>query len=151
MTVRKIPEGFHSLTPHIVCAGAADAIGFYAKAFNAVELMRLPGPGGSVMHAELRIGSSVLMLMDENPEWNAIGPSALKASPVTLHHYVEDCDAAVKQAVEAGATLVMPPADMFWGDRYAVLKDPFGHSWSIGTHIKDMTPAEIAQAMQQAC
>lgn len=113
--------------------------------------MRLPGPDGSVMHAELRIGNSVLMLMDENPEWNAIGPKDLKTSPVTLHHYVEDCDAAVKQAVDAGATVVMPAADMFWGDRYAVLRDPFGHSWSIATHIKDMTPEEIARGMQEAC
>jgi len=147
-SVKPIPDGFNSLTPHLVCAGAADAIGFYAKAFNAVEQMRLPGPDGKLVHASVSIGNSMLMLMDENPAWGVQGPAALKGTPVTIHLYVADVDAAVAQAAAAGATVVMPPADMFWGDRYAVLKDPFGHSWSLATHTRDLSHAEIIQGMQ---
>jgi uncharacterized glyoxalase superfamily protein PhnB len=145
--VKPIPDGFHALTPHLVCAGAADAIGFYVKAFGAVELMRMPGPGGKLIHASVRIGDSVLMLVDEMPEWGALGPLALKGSPVTIHLYVDDCDAAVAQAVAAGATVKMPAADMFWGDRYAQLQDPFGHLWSIATHQRDLTPEQMQQEM----
>jgi PhnB protein len=145
--VKPIPDGMHSLTPYLVCAGASDAIAFYSKAFNAVEEMRLPGPGGKIMHARLRIGDSAFMLNDEFPDFGALGPNALKGSPVTIHLYVEDADAAVAQAVAAGATIVMPLADMFWGDRYALVKDPFGHLWSIATHKHDLTPAQIAEAM----
>ncbi|MFM0163006.1 VOC family protein [Paraburkholderia sediminicola] len=141
--VKPIPDGMHSLTPYLICANAADAIAFYAKAFNAVEQFRMPGPGGKVMHACLKIGDSMLMLTDEWPDHNA-----LKGTPVTIHHYVEDVDASFKQAVEAGATVVMPVADMFWGDRYGQLKDPFGHSWSLATHKRDLSPEQIQQAMQ---
>src|SRR5690606_27166784 len=115
---KPIPEGMHALTPHIVCAGAAQAIDFYRKAFGAVELGRLEGPGGKLMHAAVRIGDSVLMLMDEFPEWGTLGPKALDGTPVTLHLYVKDVDAEMERAVAAGATLTMPVADMFWGDRY---------------------------------
>jgi PhnB protein len=146
---RPIPDGMHSLTPHLVCAGAAEAIQFYQKAFNAVELARLPGPDGKLMHGLVRIGDSMLMLVDENPAWGALGPHALKGSPVTIHLYVEDVDAAVAQAVAAGAKVTMPVADMFWGDRYGVLEDPFGHHWSVATHKVDLSPAEIQQAMTQ--
>lgn len=146
-TVKPIPEGMHSLTPHLVCAGAVDAIEFYKAAFNAVEEVRLPGPDGKLMHAALRIGDSVLMLVDENPEWGALGPKALKGTPVTIHLYVENVDAAVAQAVAAGAKITMPVADMFWGDRYGVLQDPFGHSWSVATHTRDLSPDEIREGM----
>jgi PhnB protein len=148
-TVKAIPEGMHSLTPHLVCAGAADAIEFYKKAFNAVEMTRVPGPSGKLMHAAVRIGDSLLMLVDESPDWGALGPKTLKGSPVTIHLQVEDVDAVVDQAVAAGAKVTMPVADMFWGDRYGVLEDPFGHHWSVATHTRDVTPQEIQQAMQQ--
>lgn len=142
-----IPAGMHTLTTHIICEGAADAIAFYKKAFNAEELARLPGPNGKIMHAAVRIGDSVLMLMDDFAEWGSLGPKALKGTPVTLHLYVNDVDAAMKQAVDAGATLAMPAEDMFWGDRYGQVVDPFGHRWSIATHKFDYTPEEIQQNM----
>jgi uncharacterized glyoxalase superfamily protein PhnB len=145
--VKPIPDGMHSLTPLLTCAGAAAAIDFYKKAFNAVELSRLPGPKGKLMHAALRIGNSALMLTDEFPEWGGLGPKLLKGSPVTVHLYVENVDATVKQAVAAGAKITMPLADMFWGDRYAQLEDPFGHHWSVATHTRDLSPAEIQEAM----
>ncbi|AMG39742.1 VOC family protein [Achromobacter xylosoxidans] len=146
---KAIPDGMHTLTPHIVCEGASDAIAFYRKAFNAEELTRLPAPGGKVMHAAIRIGDSVVMLMDDFPEWGSLGPKALKGSPVTLHLYVQDVDAAIKQAVAAGAQVTMPAADMFWGDRYGQVVDPFGHRWSIATHREDLTPEEIQRNMAQ--
>lgn len=146
--VKPIPDGSHSVTPHLVCAGAADAIEFYKKAFNAVETLRLPGPQGKLMHAEVRIGDSAVMLVDESPEWGMLGPKSLKGSPVTIHLYVEDVDAFVARAVAAGAKITMPIADMFWGDRYGTLEDPFGHRWSVGTHIRDVSLEEMQQGMQ---
>lgn len=146
--VKPIPDGMHSLTPYLICANAAEAITFYTKAFHAVEQYRLPGPGGKVMHACLKIGDSMLMLTDEWPEHNTFGPTALKGTPVLIHHYVEDVDASFKQAVEAGASVTMPVTDMFWGDRYGQLKDPFGHSWSLATHKRDLSVEEIQQAMK---
>jgi uncharacterized glyoxalase superfamily protein PhnB len=148
--VAPIPAGFHTVTPHLVCEGAADAIEFYKKAFHAVELARMPGPDGKLMHAQLRIGTSTIMLVDDFPDWGSVGPKALKGSPVTIHLYVEDTDALYNQAIAAGATAKMPPADMFWGDRYGVLIDPFGHSWSIATHQRDMTPEEMQAEMQKS-
>ncbi len=142
-----IPEGMHTITPHLVCADAAAAIDFYVKAFNAVEECRLPGPEGKIMHASVKIGDSSVMLADEFPECNSHGPQSLNGSPVYLHLYVEDVDATVEQAVAAGATVTMPVQDMFWGDRYGQLEDPSGHRWSVATHIRDMTPEEIQQAM----
>lgn len=142
-----IPQGMHTVTAHIMCEGASDAIAFYKKAFNAQELARLPGPNGKVMHAAIRIGDSVVMLMDDFPEWGSLGPKALKGSPVTLHLYVTDVDASMKQAEAAGATVAMPVADMFWGDRYGQVIDPFGHRWSIATHKFDYSPEEIQQNM----
>ena len=150
-TVQPIPPGMSSLTPHLVCRGAAEAISFYAQAFGAEELGRLPGPDGRLLHAMLRIGDSALMLMDEYPEQGALGPHALKGSPVTIHLYVADADATVARAVAAGARVTMPVSDMFWGDRYGRLEDPFGHQWSVATHIKDMSTEEIAVAARIGC
>jgi PhnB protein len=145
--VKPIPEGAHSLTPHLVCAGASEAIKFYTQAFGAVEQGRMPGPDGKLMHASVRIGDSQLMLVDEAPEHGMLGPRSLNGSPVTIHHYVEDVDAVVARAQAAGARVTMPPADMFWGDRYARLEDPFGHHWSVATHQRDLTAEEMRRAM----
>ena len=147
--VKPIPDGMHSVTPHLICAGAANAIEFYKKAFNAVEEVRLAGPQGRLMHAMIRIGDSAVMLVDEMPEWGALGPNSLKGSPVTIHLYVENVDAFVKRAVDAGAKITMPVADMFWGDRYGKLEDPFGHHWSVATHIRDVSPDEMMQEMKK--
>lgn len=145
--IKPIPEGMRTVTPHLVCAGAADAIKFYKKAFNAVEVMRLPEPDGKIMHAQIKIGDSTVMLVDEFPQMGALGPKSLKGSPVTIHLFVEDVDAFAKRAVRAGAKMTMPISDMFWGDRYGQLEDPFGHRWSMATHVRDMSPKEIQQAM----
>ncbi len=120
---------------------------FYKQAFGAVELGRLPGPQGKLMHAMLRIGDSAVMLVDEFPDFGSFGPKSLKGSPVTIHLYVEDVDATVKRAVAAGAKITMPVDDMFWGDRYGKIEDPFGHHWSIATHIRDVSPEEMQAAM----
>jgi len=135
--------------PHLVCAGAADAIEFYKKAFGAVEMMRMPGEDGKLVHAGIRIGEASIMLVDEMPAWGALSPKSLNGTPVTSHLYVDDVDAFVERAVKAGATITMPVADMFWGDRYGVIQDPFGHKWSIATHLRDMSMEEIQDAMQR--
>jgi PhnB protein len=147
--VKPIPDGMRTVTPHLVCAGAAEAIEFYKKAFGATEILRMPGPGGKLMHAQVMIGDSAVMLVDEMPEWGALGPKSLKGSPVTIHLYVEDADAFAKRAIDAGAIVKMPVDDTFWGDRYGVLEDPFGHNWSVATHVRDMTPEEMAAEMQK--
>jgi uncharacterized glyoxalase superfamily protein PhnB len=147
--VKPVPDGMHTVTPHLICAGAADAIEFYRKAFNAVEEGRLPGPQGRLMHAMIRIEGSAVMLVDEMPERGAFGPKSLKGSPVTIHLYVADVDAFVARAVGAGAKITMPLDDMFWGDRYCKLEDPFGHHWSVATHVRDVSIEEMQQAMQQ--
>ena len=149
MAVNPIPESYPRVSPYLCCRGAADAIEFYQKAFNAEEGGRLPGPKGRLMHAMIRIEGSAVMLVDEMPEWGAFGPKSLKGSSVTIHLYVEDVDAVVARAVAAGAKITMPVADMFWGDRYGKLEDPFGHHWSVATHIRDVTPDEMRKAMQQ--
>ena len=149
--VKPVPDGMHTVTPHLVCAGASDAIGFYKKAFNATEVMRLAGPQGKLMHACIKIGDSNVMLVDEMPDWGALGPNKRGGTSVTLHLQVEDVDAVVAQAVAAGAKIKLPVADAFWGDRYGIVEDPFGHAWSVATHIRDMTPEEIQQGAQKAC
>ena len=149
--VKPVPEGMHTVTPHLICAGAADAIEFYKKAFDAVEMVRLPGPQGKLVHACIRIGNSAVMLVDEFPDCGAFGPEALKGSPVTIHLQVEDVDAVFERAVRAGAKITMPLEDMFWGDRYGTLKDPFGHHWSVATHVRDVSPEEIQKAAQEMC
>jgi uncharacterized glyoxalase superfamily protein PhnB len=119
---------------------------FYAKALGAREIARHPGPGGKIMHAEMQIGNSKFFLNDEFPEMGARGPATLGGTPITLHLFVEDCDQAFQQAVHAGATVLLPLADQFWGDRYGIVTDPFGHQWSIASRVKDMTPADLAAA-----
>jgi PhnB protein len=153
-SVQPIPPGHENLIPHLVCDPCADAIEFYKKAFGAEEVSRVPEPTGKrIMHAAIKIGKSFVFLVDDFPEYcqgKSESPKALKGSPVTLHQFVTDCDAAVKRAQDAGATVAMPPMDMFWGDRYGVVVDPFGHKWSFATHIKDLTPAEVEAGMKEA-
>jgi PhnB protein len=145
--VKAVPEGMHTVTPHLVCAGAANAIEFYKKAFNATELHRMPGPDGRLMHACIKIGDSMVFLVDEMKEWGALGPTELKGSPVTIHLQVPDVDSFAKRAIDAGAKVKMPVTDAFWGDRYGQLEDPFGHRWSVATHVRDVSPEEMQQAM----
>ena len=148
---KAIPDGFHTLTPHLVVKGASKAIDFYKKAFGAQEIKRMPGPDGkSILHADLKIGDSHVFLVDEFPDMNARGPETVGGSPVSIHIYVEDADAAFERAVAAGAEVKMPLADQFWGDRYGVLTDPFGHVWSIATHKEDLTPEQIGKRAQAA-
>jgi uncharacterized glyoxalase superfamily protein PhnB len=127
---------------------AANAIEFYKKAFGAQEIRRAPGPDGKLMHAELQIGDSRVYLTDEFPEMGARSPLALNGTPVTIHLWVEDVDSSYRRAVDSGARMVMPVADQFWGDRYGIVADPYGHQWSMATHIRDVTPAEMAKAME---
>ncbi len=147
--VKPIPEGMHTITPHLVCAEAATAIEFYKKAFGASEVGRLVGADGRIVHAMLKIGDSPLMLVDEMREWNSLGPKALNGSPVTIHLYVADVDGCVRQAVAAGAKVTMPVEDMFWGDRYGQIEDPFGHRWSVGTRKREVSPEEMQQAVKR--
>ena len=146
--VQAIPDGMHSVTPHLVCRGAAAAIDFYVRAFGAIERFRLPAPDGRLMHACVQIGDSLLFLVDEMPEHGALGPQALKGSPVTIHLQVQDADAVFGRAVQAGATVGMPLADQFWGDRYGQVVDPFGHRWSIATHVREVSREDMVAAMQ---
>jgi uncharacterized glyoxalase superfamily protein PhnB len=146
-----IPEGFTTLTVHLVVEGAADAMDFYKRAFGAEELGRAPMPDGKkLMHGLMKVGDSMLMLVDAFPEFGAKGPKELGGSPVTVHLYTEDADAAFQRALEAGCSIAMPIADMFWGDRYGKVKDPFGHEWSIATKIKNLSPEEMEAAQQAA-
>jgi PhnB protein len=153
-TVQPIPPGHENLIPHLVCSPCTEAIEFYKKAFGAEELHRIPAPDQRrIIHAAIRIGTSLVFLVDDFPEYcggKASTATALKGTPVTIHHYVENCDAAIKRAADAGATVVMPAADMFWGDRYGMVTDPYGHKWSFATHVKDQTPAEMQAAMKDA-
>lgn len=148
--VNPIPEGFHSVTPHLIIKDAGKAIDFYKKAFGATEICRIPGPDGkSIMHAEIQIGDSHIMIAEENPDWQCKGPTTLGGTPVTIHLYVKDADAAFKQAVDAGAEATMPPDDMFWGDRYGKVTDPFGHHWSVATHVEDVSPEDMEKRMAE--
>ncbi len=149
--VKTIPEGFHTLTPHLVVKGADQAIEFYKKAFGAKEIGRMLGPDGkSIMHADIVIGDSHLMLVDEFPDMGCLGPQSVGGSPVTIHIYVDDVDTFFKQALAAGAQEKMPLSDMFWGDRYGLVTDPFGHNWSIATHKEDLSFEEIGKRSKAA-
>ncbi len=141
MAVAPIPAGYHSVTPYLIVDGAAKAIDFYQRAFGATELLRLPGPDGKLMHAEVKIGDSPVMLADETENYR--GPKALGGTAVSLMIYVTDVDKIFAQALAAGATAQRPVADQFYGDRMGTLTDPFGHVWSIATHVEDLTPEEI--------
>jgi uncharacterized glyoxalase superfamily protein PhnB len=146
-----VPPGFHTITPHLVVKGGAAAIDFYKRAFAAEEISRMPGPGGALMHAELKIGDSAIMLADEFPMPNATkAPTTLGGTGVVMHLYVPDCDAAFNRAVSAGAQVVMPPMNMFWGDRYCQISDPYGHRWSLATHVEDVKPEDMPKRMQEA-
>jgi PhnB protein len=152
MAVKRVPDGFHRVTPHLVVRNAAAMVDFYKKAFGAVEKRRAPGPDGkSILHAELQIGDSIVFLNDEFPEMGAVSPLQAKSTPVTLHLYVQDADKQFQQALAAGAEVVMPIGDQFWGDRYGIVKDPSGHQWSIGSHMEDLTPAQMQERMMKAC
>ncbi len=147
--VQPVPENYPSVTPYLCVEGAAEAIEFYKKAFGAKERMRLPLPDGKLAHAELEIRGSVFMLSDAMPDWGAHSPKHFGGSPVSFMLYVEDCDAAMKQATAAGATEERPLEDQFYGDRTGTVKDPYGHQWTLASHVKDMTPEEMMAAMKE--
>ena len=150
MAAKPIPEGYHSLTTYLAVENAAEAIEFYKRAFGAQECLRMPGPDGSIGHAELDIGDSKLMLSDPFPQSTVRPPGEVGGTTASVFMYVEDVDAVVKQAVDAGATVTMEVADQFWGDRFGTVSDPFGHVWSIATHVEDLTPEQIAERGQAA-
>jgi PhnB protein len=149
MAVKAIPEGFHTLTPSLTVKDGARAIDFYTKAFGARERMRVPGPDGRLMHAELQMGDSIVMLAEEMPETGCKAPVSVGASSSSLYVYVPDVDAAFKRAVEAGAKALMPPTDMFWGDRFGTVEDPSGHRWGLATHKEDPSPAEMEKRQKE--
>ncbi|HVY53651.1 MAG TPA: VOC family protein [Gammaproteobacteria bacterium] len=147
--VSPIPQGYHSLTPYLILSDATAAIDFYKKAFGAIEIMRMPAPNNRIGHAEMKIGDSIFMLADECMERDAKSPSTIGGSAISLHLYVPDVDAIAKQAVEAGAKMLKPIENMFYGDRNGMLEDPFGHKWCVSTHIEDLSPQEIQQRMAE--
>ena len=150
MAAKPIPEGYHSLIPTIAVDDAARAIEFYKRAFGATERMRMPAPDGKIAHAELEIGDSVLMLADPFPHATARPPKELGGTSGSVFLYVEDVDEVVQQAVDAGATVTMAVEDMFWGDRFGSVTDPFGHTWQIATHKEDLTPEQMAERAKEA-
>jgi len=145
-TTQGIPKGYHTVTPSIFVSGAAKAIDFYKKALGAEERMRFPAPDGSIMHAEIQIGDSIIMLGDEMADQGGKSPRTLGGTPVGFFVYKEDVDAAWKRALDAGGTVVMPLEDQFWGDRAGCFEDPFGHRWWLAQHLRDMTPDELKKA-----
>jgi PhnB protein len=148
MAVKPIPEGYHTVTPYLIVKGAARALEFYKKAFGAKELMRFSGPGDKIMHAEIKIGDSPVMLADEFPEMGAKSPESIGGSAVGLMIYVTDVDSVFKQAIAAGGKVDRPVKDQFYGDRSGSLVDPFGHKWTIGTHKEDVSMEEMQRRMQ---
>jgi PhnB protein len=150
MSVNPIPEGYHSLTPYLAVERAEEAIDFYKRAFGATERSRMPAPGGMIAHAELQIGDSLFMLSDPFPQSTVKSPKEVGGTSVGIFLYVEDVDAVMQQSVDAGATVTMPDEDMFWGDRFGTLTDPFGHTWSIATHKEDLSEEEMAARAQEA-
>jgi len=148
--VKPIPEGYHTVTPYLTVNDASRAIDFYKRAFGAQETVRMQGPPGKIGHAELKIGDSIVMLADEMPGSGSRSPQSLGGSTVNIFLYVKDVDAAFRQAINAGAKAETQPADMFWGDRYGKLSDPFGHSWSLATHKEDVAPDELQRRAKAA-
>jgi PhnB protein len=146
--VKPVPDGFHSVTPYLVVDGAASAIDFYTRALGANELFRMPDPSGKIAHAEIQVGDSRILLSDEFPERGEMGgksPKTLSGSAVSIFIYTEDVDALFNRAVAAGATVKLPPTDMFWGDRWSHVVDPFGHEWQFATHVEDLTPEQMGE------
>ena len=150
MAVKPIPDGYHTATPYLVLDGAAKAIEFYKQAFGAEELFRMADPSGRIGHAEIKIGDSPIMLADEHPEMGYKGPKSLGGSPMSLMLYVRDVDAVAAQAVAAGATVVRPVQNQFYGDRSGTFVDPFGHVWTVATHVEDLSPEEIGRRAKEA-
>ena len=148
---KPIPEGFHTVTPSLVVSNAKEAIEFYKKAFDAKEIYQMPAPDGKIMHAMIQIGDSFVMMSDEFPAMGAKSPTSIGGTAVTHHLYVEDADKTFNQAVEAGAKVTMPIMDAFWGDRFGTITDPYGHSWAIATHQKDLSPEEMKKAGEEFC
>lgn len=148
MPVQAQPEGYHTATPYLICKGAARAIEFYQQAFGAVELFRLGAPGGPIGHAEIKIGDSPIMLADEHPDMNYVGPTTLGGTPVSILLYFDDCDAVFHRALAAGGTVHKPLADQFYGDRSGTITDPFGHIWTVATHVEDVPPEELNRRME---
>jgi PhnB protein len=144
-----VPEGYHTLTPYLAVDDATAAIDFYGRAFGAKERLRMPGPDGKIAHAELEIGDSLVMISDPFPQSTAKSPNELGGTSAAIFAYVDNVDELTQQAVDAGATLVSPPEDQFWGDRFASVQDPFGHSWQIATHVEDVSPEEIEKRSQE--
>jgi len=145
--VKPVPDGYHTVTPYMTVRGAAKAIDFYKEAFGAVEVLRMPMPDGSVAHAEIKIGDSVIMMGEENPAWGNKSPQALGGTPTGLMIYVPDCDAVFARALAAGATVSKPLTDQFYGDRSGTVIDPFGHQWTLATHVEDVPPEEMQTRM----
>ena len=150
MPVKPIPEGYHTVTPYLAVDDAAEAIEYYKTVFGAKERVRMDAPGGKIGHAELEIGDSLVMLSDPFPQATTRPPKELGGTSVSVFMYVEDVDAVVQQAVDAGATITMEVADQFWGDRFGAVQDPFGHLWSIATHVEDVPPEEMAERAKAA-
>jgi PhnB protein len=149
-SAKPIPDGYHSVTPYLFVRSAASAIDFYKSAFAATETVRMAGPNGRIMHAELRIGDSIVMLADENPQTGMMSPQTIGGFSVGLHLYVENVDAVIQKAVDSGAKLLRPIKDQFYGDRSGSLLDPFGHMWSVSTHVEDVSPEEMRKRMTAA-
>lgn len=148
MTVSPIPDGYHSVTAYLIVKGAARAIEFYRQAFGATEIMRLEGPGGTIGHAEISIGDAPVMLADEHPDMGALSPETVGGSPVNLLIYTADVDTMFQRALNAGAEQVRPVTDQFYGDRSGTIRDPFGHQWTIATHVEDVSQEEIRRRME---
>lgn len=150
MAVQNPPEGFTTVTPYLTIRNVPEALEFYQKAFGATTLFTMPMPDGKIVHAEMKIGNAIIMMSEENPDWGSLSPLSLGGNGSSIMLYVPDCDAVHAQAIAAGATEYMPQTDQFWGDRYGMVKDPYGHSWSIATHKEDVSPEEMAKRMEAA-
>lgn len=150
MAIKPIPDGYHTVTPYLIINGAAEAIDFYKRAFGATEILRMPDPKGRIGHAEIRVGDSVIMMADEHQEMGYRGPRSLGGTSVSILLYVDNVDTVFDRAIKAGAKSQRPVADQFYGDRMGTLEDPFGHVWTIGTHIEDVSPEEMQRRMAAA-
>ena len=148
--VKPVPEGYHNITPYLFVRSAASAIDFYKNIFGATEIMRMPGSNGKIMHAELRIGDSIVMLADENPQTGMMSPQTVGGFSVGMHLYLENVDQVIQKAVESGAKLLRPIKNQFYGDRSGSVLDPFGHMWSVATHVEDVSPEEMRKRMMTA-